>query len=265
MVFIVYSLQDLVSTSAAEELKKQVAFEEVEEISGMKHFKCEKIDMLELTARHLDCEFLDDLIKTDVIIILSRHTSAKGLPSFTVHPEGNWTEEAKIGGKPKQLATASPIWMLKILGTLTRENKTDIPVTYEATHHGPFLKTPSLYAEIGGNQDVWKNKTLSSFMAKAVFDSIKDEKPPEFDKVAFGIGGLHYADKFAKLALSGKYAFSHIMSRHYITQIDMLQQGIERSSPKAEIAVMEWKSMNSEERTNIINKLNELGIDYAKV
>ncbi|MFI5412671.1 MAG: D-aminoacyl-tRNA deacylase [Candidatus Micrarchaeales archaeon] len=263
MVFIVYSLLDQISTSAAAALKEYIDFEEVEAINGLKHFKYDKVDLLELTQKHLDADFLDNCIKTDAIIFLSRHGSNKDIPAFTAHPEGNWSNEAKLGGKPKELAFAAPILMAKVLQSMKNNNKTDIEIVYEATHHGPLLKTPSLYAEIGGNDETRANKEFTKFLAKSVFDSI--DLQAQFDKIAFGIGSLHYADRFTRMALAGKYAFSHIMSKHYADNTDMIEQAIERSVPKAEVVLIEWKGINAQQREKITAKLDEIGIDYEKI
>lgn len=263
MVHIVYSLADPVSLAIAEALKETVSFTEQPQINGMRHFKYGKVDLLELRDTHLHAEFLDDAIKTDFIIILSRHSSAKGLPSFTVHPEGNWSDDAKIGGKPKQLAFAAPVRMLNALVTMKNRNKSSIPVTYEATHHGPLLRTPSFYAEIGGDENTRTSKEFAQFLAKSVFESLDFQAP--YKKVALGIGGLHYSDRFAKRAFSGEYAFGHIMSKYYVNNTDMLQQAVDRSSPKPEMAVIDWKSIGVEEREAAVKKLDELGLDYAKI
>ena len=55
------------------------------------------------------------------------------------------------------------------------------------------------------------------------------------------------------------------MPRHHTGCIDMLGKAFERSEPKSEIAVLEWKRIKAAERETIIRELNALGIDYAKV
>ena len=226
-MYIVYSLADQVSTAIADALKEFAGFEEKGQFNGMRHFKCEKASLLELEESHLHADFLDEL-HTDLIIVLSRHSSAKGQPSFTVHPMGNWNGEAKLGGKPKQLATAAPIGMLNCLAAMKNRNKTQIPATYEATHHGPLLMTPAFYAEIGGDEHTKTSKEAARFLAESVFESLDNEAP--YKKIAFGIGGLHYEDRFAKRALEGEYAFGHMMSKYYAGNVDMLQQAITKDS-----------------------------------
>ncbi|MCW6160203.1 MAG: hypothetical protein LVQ95_03910 [Candidatus Micrarchaeales archaeon] len=261
-MYIVYSLADPVSKAIADALRESFGFEEGGQFNGMRLFKCEKANLLELEETHLHADFLDEL-HTDLIIILSRHSSAKGVPSFTVHPMGNWNEEAKLGGKPKQLAVAAPIGMLNCLAAMKNRNKTQVPVTYEATHHGPLLMTPAFYAEIGGDERTKTSKEAARFLAESVFESLDIEAP--YKKIAFGIGGLHYEDRFAKRALEGEYAFGHMISKHHVENVDMLQQAMERSLPRPDVAVIDWKSIAAQEREAVIKKLDELGMDYVKI
>jgi D-aminoacyl-tRNA deacylase len=155
------------------------------------------------------------------------------------------------------------MYMARILNAMERNNKSDVPVTYEATHHGPLLKIPSLYAEIGGTDAIRNSKEFASLLARSVFESLNDDV--SYDKVAVGLGGLHYSDRFARLTISGKYIFSHIMPRHHIQNISMISQAIERSVPRAEIGLIDWKSLRAEERANVTGKLEELGLDYEKI
>ncbi|MCL5429940.1 MAG: hypothetical protein M1504_00495 [Candidatus Marsarchaeota archaeon] len=263
-MFIVYSLADPVSMEAGRIMRELLQPEEAKPINGLKHFVSDEFEMLELKESHIYADYLDDMISTDCIIFLSRHSSKSGIASFTVHAEGNWSSEAKLGGKPEQLSTAAPVEMLRVLSALSKNNHiSEINVTYEATHHGPLLKTPSLYAELGGNETVMKNTDYVRLLVDSVLDSFEIE--PNFKRVAIGIGGLHYADRFTRRALEGEYAFAHILSKHYSDNVDMIPQAIERSNKKPEVAVIEWSSLGAAQRNAIIDKLDEIGIDHVRM
>ncbi len=262
MPAIVYSPEDIVSAGAARALKEIVPFEEVEPAAGNRHFRHGELDLFELPKHHLYADHLDEL-GADLLIVLSRHSSAQSVPAFTVHPMGNWSTEARLGGRPKDLATAAPVAMLRTLRALSEADTNGLQVTYEATHHGPFLNTPSFYAEVGGNESTWTDRRLLAILAGSVHASLTKEAP--YEKVALGIGGLHYESKFARLALEGKYAFAHMMSKHYVREIDMLEKAATRSSPRPEVAVIEWKSLSSETRKPILARLGEIGLDYVRV
>jgi D-aminoacyl-tRNA deacylase len=152
--------------------------------------------------------------------------------------------------------------MRNMLVQMATDNRTDVPVTYEATHHGPLLNTPSFFVEVGGSEKI--TDLHYDTLAEAVCNYVSSEHE-NVGKIAVAIGGTHYPAKFTKLALDGKYAFSHIMPRHACTYADMLQQGIERSAPRAECAVIEWKGIAPAEREIALKKLSELGIDYVRV
>jgi D-aminoacyl-tRNA deacylase len=263
MPFIVYSENNLTSKNIADAIKKEIEFEEADIVEGMPHFKSENVDMLAMQEGVLDASFLDSCIKTDLIIFPCSHRSAKGVPSFTVHSEGNWSGEAMLGGQPKRLSTASPDWMLSALRNLVKNNATELPVLYEATHHGPLLKTPSFFIEVGGTEQALSDKGYAAIVAKSIVETLDSAK--DYDSCTFGIGSMHYPEKFTRLALSKGYAFSHIMPKYYAHEIDMIKQGVESSSISIDKAIIEWKGLKALDRNKIIEELNVLGIDYERV
>jgi D-aminoacyl-tRNA deacylase len=261
MVYFVYC-SEIASSNMASELRALLGLEEAGSIGGLGHFSNGKVHMVEVGGRLIDANFLDK-IGADVLVFLSRHSSGKGIPAFTVHAQGNWSGEAALGGMPKKLSVSSPSRMLDFLSAISSLNSSQITVTYEATHHGPLLETPSFFVELGGNEESINSKEHARFMASAISKALDNKA--SYDKIALGIGGMHYPAKFTSLALSGKYAFSHIMSKYSVGCIDMLGAAQTRSDQKAEFAVIEWKSIKATERENIVRELNVLGIDYAKV
>lgn len=261
MVYFVYS-NDVTSSNIARSLISVLALPETEDFHGFQSFGSGGIRMIKIDGRLIDADFLDKLLD-DTVIFLSRHSSSKGISSFTVHAEGNWSSENRLGGRPKSLSVSSPENMIKLLCSIKGVEKDGMEVTYEATHHGPYLNVPSLFVELGGNEDVMNSESLAEVLANAVAASI--DKEPEYDKIVVGIGGMHYSGKFTRLALEGKYAFAHIMPKYHATCTDMLKSAFERSDITAEIAVIEWKSIKAVEREMIVRELDRLGIDYAKV
>ncbi len=263
MPFIVYSKSNQTSKNIADALMKELDFGAVGEINGLQHLKSDLAEMLVLDGSILDANFLDSYLDTDVIIFPCSHRSAKGIPSFTVHAEGNWSREAKLGGEPKNLSTAAPDWMLCALKHLLKNNSTGLPVLYEATHHGPLLKTPSLFIEVGGTEQAMLDKGYAAIVAKSIAGMLDSEK--DFDSCIFGAGSLHYPEKFTQAALSRGYAFSHIMPKYYASETDMIKEGIEKTSIEVDKAVIEWKGIGAADRNKIIEKLNLLGIDYERI
>jgi D-aminoacyl-tRNA deacylase len=263
MPLLVYSITDPTSVNIADAVKSAISPKEERKVNGNRLFRAGSISMLEIKTPNVTADFVDSVTSTDLIIFLSRHSSNRNIPSYTVHAEGNWSDEARVGGMPKQLSVAAPEAMLRILKKMKEKDTSGIGVTYEATHHGPLLKTPSLFAEIGGNEPARSSKELAAVVSDSIIESMDCDA--EYDKVALGIGGLHYADRFAKRALQGKYAFGHIMSKHYVENTDMIRQAYERSNPKPEIAVIEWDCMSGAVRERALKVLDDLGIDHEKI
>jgi D-aminoacyl-tRNA deacylase len=264
MPCLVYSTLDIASSNIAEAVKVRMDFEETKPIGGFRHFSSEHIDMIEMGSGLVNADSIDKTIGTDFIVFMSRHSSAKGIATFTTHAEGNWSDEAEFGGRPKALSMASPVNMLSMLGAMEEANTTEIPVMYEATHHGPLLDTPSFFVELGGNEETIRDKRYAEVVAESIVGMLH-RGPGEYEKLALGIGGTHYPEKFTKLALEGKYAFAHMMPRYQIDNVDMLQKAIERSDAEVEVAVIEWKSIKAADRDKIIGRLGELGLDYERV
>ena len=264
MACIVYSTLDVASSNIAEAVKTRMDFEEAEPINGLRHFAAERVDMIEIGTELIKADFIDKVVDTDFIVFPSRHSSAKGVATFTTHAEGNWSDDAEFGGRAKALSMAAPIRMLAMLKAMKETNTTDIPVMYEATHHGPFLDTPSFFVEVGGNKETVESVKFAGGVAESIVGMLRDGSR-EYGKVAIGIGGTHYPEKFTRLALEGKYAFAHMMPRYQAGNLDMLQKAVERADSEVELAVIEWKSIKADDRDKIIGRLGELGLDYERV
>ncbi len=128
---------------------------------------------------------------------------------------------------------------------------------------GHYFQYLRYLLSLGGDAEISSNKHFLEIIAKSALSMIEKETP-EYDKIALGIGGTHYPERFTNMALSGEYAFSHIMSKYYAENFDMIEQAIERSDIKAEIAVIEWKSIKAVDRDMITKELDRLGLDYER-
>jgi D-aminoacyl-tRNA deacylase len=267
MITIAYSESDPVSLNAAQRI---ISYHGLEE-KGIGLHGSGRIELRRVEGSMLRSEAADG-IGSDLIIFLSQHSSRAGVPSLTVHSLGNWGSDTKLGGKPHTLSTAAPSAMLAIL---TRMSGSQIKTekTYEATHHGPQLSTPSLFAEVGGNETITKDSRMAGEMGLIVYGAAVQiaSHHAEYSRVAIGIGGSHYPSKFTQLAIGKGYAFGHIMPRHAVFNEDgtdnlgMLAQAQSRSAQRPDIAVIEWKSFNSQARSRIIKALGNIGIDHERV
>ncbi|MDE1810764.1 MAG: hypothetical protein KGH66_01865 [Candidatus Micrarchaeota archaeon] len=258
---LVYSTADSISLGGASELKGIAGFEEAGELRGHRLFKNNDASLLEVDVPLFRADMIDKIVD-GTIIFLSQHKSSGGVGSFTAHSTGNWSSSAELGGEPLSLSTAAPaamLSMLKSLGAVAPES-----TTYEATHHGPLAEHPSFFVEMGGNPDFAASEANRRLLATAVADAMDSGLDAEYGKVAIGIGGTHYPQKFTRLALEGRYAFGHIMPA-YALNVEMIAQAVERSGEAVETAVIEWKSIKAPDRERVIKRLDELGMDHERV
>lgn len=267
MIGLLYSNLDPASKNIAEHIKSEYQFEPKSR-GGKEFWGNGEIQIHRSTSELIFADHVDEL-NLDLIYFLNKHSSAEGVASFTTHSTGNWTNEAKLGGEPKQLSRSAPIQMRAVLESISKIDATGLEKTYEATHHGPVIKTPSMFVELGGTKDAINDKHLAAKLADAVYSSIID-KNKAYKKIAIGIGGIHYSRKFSRLAIEEGYAFSYIMPKYAIMNedesdnLEMLEQALQRSKEKPEIAVIEWKSINSDVRNRVIKKLNAIGLEYER-
>ena len=168
------------------------------------HIHAEKID--EVFEKESKC-------KVENIIFLSRHKAASGKPSLTVHPIGNWGE-ADYGGIKGDITPASPTIMSNLLREIKQNQLSGYDVCFEATHHGPFLKTPTIFLEIGSTENEWEDVIPARVLIKSLLEFNYKE-----GKNVLGIGGGHYTPRFTEAALSHNVCFGHIVANYGIPHL----------------------------------------------
>lgn len=171
--------------------------------------------MAEVDRLHLECDGLDARLRAaglafDAILVASRHRAESGKPALTVHPIGNFGS-ADFGGKPRTLVPTAPLLMSRVLRRLVAEAAgTKHAVTFEATHHGPHLETPTAFVEIGTNEAAWTSADLGRRVARALLaanePSVGDSAP-----TLVMLGGSHYAPRATDLVRNARANFGHIV------------------------------------------------------
>jgi len=240
------------------------------------HFKKSKdIMMITINDRKINHENLDDEVKEKLdlefehIIFISRHTSKTGNPTLTVHPIGNYSA-AEYGGKSRTLVEASPVLMTQLLRNLKNNAKLAKlyhKVCFEVTHHGPYLKTPTLFVEVGSNEEEWKKTKPARIVAKSVIELlesyISNELFIEKSPVIIGLGGGHYAPRFTDVALAKKVSFGHMIPMYHIEGGSIDEEMIEialKKSPQARGVYIHKKSMKKSQVTEYKNWFESKGI-----
>jgi D-aminoacyl-tRNA deacylase len=210
----------------------------------------------------IHADHLDAKIHADLIIFATKHQSAQGVHSLSVHVPGNWAN-ADMGGKPKKLCIAPASYLkagLLILTELARG--LDYEVTVEATHHGPYLDTPCMFIEIGSSEEQWKDPKMGGIIAEAVERLIEHET---HYPGAILLGGGHYNHEANKMLLYSGYAVGHICPKHNLEHVDeaMLIQAMERTLEGVEMVILDWKGLGSEKR-RILDILEKKSIPFER-
>jgi D-aminoacyl-tRNA deacylase len=230
-VLIISSTEDPASTNIKNSLLEQTTWEEhgtfyntpVFRHASMNNLVIVTIPDKKIRHENIDTEIYEQLhIEPKIAIFLSRHRSKMGEPTLTVHPIGNFGD-AKFGGKPKTLIPAAPRMMTHLLRLIKKNlQPTDLKyqVCYEVTHHGPFLKIPTLFVEVGSTEIQWQQKEPASIIASSLLELLAkyhyEEEYPNDIPVLLGIGGGHYAPRFTEVALAKKIAFGHMIPTYQI-------------------------------------------------
>jgi len=224
----------------------------------------DKIVKLYLTNNDLIfSENIDRQIDADIFIFASRHRSKENTPAFTIHSIGNWNI-AEIGGYERELCYSSAILMKNIFLELNENAKnTNYQITMEATHHGPYVKKPAVFIEIGSTEKEWKNNSNGEIIGKTIMNSLEN-KNKDF-RIAIGIGGTHYCTNFNKIMLRRDIAFSYVCPKYALQDLneDLIQQSLRKTIEKVDFAVLDWKGLGTEKR-RIVELLKSVNLEFKR-
>lgn len=216
--------------------------------------------VLHIHAEHIDRE-IEKLfgLKPDMLIFLSTHRSESGLPAATLHPVGNFGE-AKLGGRSRSLVPSPAAYMTgRLTGLKEAFGDSKYAVTFEATHHGPFVDVPAMFAEIGSDEKAWEDQEAGSRLAAALLTGTDAD-----GEQAVGIGGGHYCPRFTDLALMKRLKFSHFVPNHNLSSVDSdMADEIVRKSGGAKIAVVHRSKSFSAEADRVCSLLEQRGLSIT--
>ncbi len=219
------------------------------------------IDGLHLYRDHLDRDLERAFGEpADLVVYLSKHKSESERPSLTVHPIGN-PATAEFGGQSETLVPAAPGWMTAALRGLKRAAAPlAYAVTFEATHHGPYLTSPTFYIEQGSTTREWNDVAASRTIARVLLDLAPSDAP-----VAVGFGGGHYVPRHTDLALERRIAFGHLLAAYALERAPpaIVDQAIERTRG-ATIAYLHRKTIGKEAVRSLEERLDSLGVRVVR-
>jgi D-aminoacyl-tRNA deacylase len=230
---IISSTQDPASTNIKKSLLRQTEWNEINTFfknSVYQNKKIKNIYIVTINDKTIIHENIEDQvekqlkIKPTQVIFISRHRSKSGKPTLTTHPIGNYGK-ADFGGKDKTLTPTLPRMMAELLRIMKKnatEEKLPHQVCYEVTHHGPYMKTPTMFAEVGSNEKEWNKEKPANTVAKSLLELLNkcqyEKNTSNNIPVLIGIGGGHYAPRFTDVALNKKSAFGHMIPSYHIKQ-----------------------------------------------
>ena len=116
-----------------------------------------------------------------------------------------------------------------------------------------------MFIEIGSAEKQWQDKVAGSIIAETIIQTLSGSLPAA--KSCIGLGGGHYAPYFDKIQLKEGYAIGHICPKDAMEylNIQLLKQAIERTQPKAELALLDWKGIGPRKQ-ELLSWLTELNM-----
>jgi D-aminoacyl-tRNA deacylase len=273
MILLAASSKDTAGINIAKQVLNHYPFRQAHETfqenpAYTADVKGRKVTLITLQQETVNAQNLpDNFTNLDLIVFLSRHSSASGTPTLSVHTPGNFGN-AELGGLPRQVSVSPATAMrdaLKALMHFKEEMKLDYEVSYECTHHGPSLKVPTMFVELGSSPKQWNDLKAAEAVAHAAMTAIAKFGTSE-NAAVLGIGGTHYNQRFTRMALDGEAVFSHMVPKYAVHLVDseMLRQCVERTVEKVDSAILDWKGIKSENKPKLLTALQETGLPYKK-
>jgi D-aminoacyl-tRNA deacylase len=264
--FFVASQEDEASLNQKRALLALAPWRDAPAFEGSPSYRRDDALLVSIREHHLYRDHLDrDLAAAfegpvDLVVYLSKHRSESRTPSLTVHPVGN-PGAAELGGRPGTLVPAAPSWMTAALRRLRREaSAVPYQVTFEATHHGPYLESPTFYIEQGSTEKEWADTEAAAAIARTLIGLQAAEAA-----VAVGFGGGHYAPRHTDVALARAVAFGHLLPSHALEGLPdaVLGEAIART-PGASLAYLHRKSLGKPEARELEERLARLGLRVVR-
>lgn len=231
-----------------------------------------EVTFITLKDESVNAQYLqDDFPKAELIVFLSRHSSQSAKPTLTVHTPGNFAD-AELGGLPRSVSVAPAVAMQTALKAMVHYQEQyglrNYEVSYEVTHHGPSLKIPAMFVELGSSPAQWGDSVAAEAVAHSALTAIANfEAPTPSCSAVLGIGGTHYNQQFTLMALMGAATFGHMIPKYAISHIDaqIIKQCVEKTLENVPYALLDWKGIKSEDKPGLLAALETAGLPYKKM
>jgi D-aminoacyl-tRNA deacylase len=231
-----------------------------------------KVTFITLNRESVNAQDLpENFPNAELIVFISRHSSQSAKPTLTVHTPGNFAD-AELGGLPRCVSVAPAVAMQTALKAMVHYQEQyglrNYEVSYEVTHHGPSLSVPAMFVELGSSPAQWGDSVAAEAVAHSAMTAIANfEAPTPSCTAVLGVGGTHYNQQFALMALMGAATFGHMIPKYAISHIDaqIVKQCVEKTLEKVPYALLDWKGIKSEDKPGLIAALETAGLPYKKI
>ncbi|MFT7615603.1 MAG: D-aminoacyl-tRNA deacylase [Candidatus Woesearchaeota archaeon] len=218
-------------------------------------------------AECIDTRIREELqIKADILLFATKHASKSEIPSYCVHTQGNWNQ-ADLGGNPQEVASCPVVLKNALYRNLHQHNLQRFDVVNEATHHGPTVKTPSVFIEIGSIAKQWNDDACGKAIANTIDQTLTTyDGEHSSTPVIFGIGGNHTCINYNELSKENVVLLGHVCPSFHVdaVTVDVLKQAFEKHTIEP-IITIDWKSLKSNQRVILIEKLESAGLKYKRL
>ncbi len=258
---ILTSQDDLASLNIREKLLSMDSWKKIDVFNSFPVYENEKFYMVHIKGPKIHAEHVDEeirkklAVKFDTIIVASKHRSASNMKSLTVHPIGNWGV-AEAGGMSGKVVLTNPYLMSESLRLLKKYRFGEYNVSFEATHHGPYLETKTFFIEIGSTEEEWKDDKAGEVIARVIME-VEEKRYREL----IGFGGGHYMPRLTDIALKFKVSVGHMIPKYAVDKIDknIVKEACEKSFCKG--AYIHKKGLKGPERNKVREILEKAGIE----
>jgi len=271
MILLVASIRDVAGVNIAEQLINCYGFERLSETfqgnpTYLKEIHGRRVKLVFVDEEPVYTQFITEFFTPQLLVFISRHSSASGIPTLSVHTPGN-LGEARLGGIPRRVSVSPASAMkdaLREMAKLKEERELSYEVAYECTHHGPSLDVPTMFVELGSSLEQWKDSKAAEVVAHAAMAAVSKQS---VYPTALGIGGPHYNMKFTRVALQTPTAFGHIIPKYAIPYVDaeVVRQCVERTVERVETVILDWKGIKGADKGKLLEILNEIDVVVKKV
>ena len=215
MLAVVVSRADRASQHIGEQLLALGSWTEREDGSrpdaegGGTVYRTDGIELRTFDELHIHAEGLASAFDDpDRLFVASRHAGDTG-PLLTTHPTGN-SGPAEHGGDDASFARADPDSLAALLDAFDGYAPDGYGTAIECTHHGPTdIDVPSLFVELGSDDQQWDDPAGARAVARAIFDArerLATQRP------FVGVGGGHYVPRFERIARETDWSPGHMLA-----------------------------------------------------